>query len=209
MALPKLSYIAKSSKRKMLTEGEIHTVTLDLMKAPVGEVPSLSFNSMKQISTINSLVDLINLRIEEEEYSSRIYLAMSIWLEHHGYAGAAKLWKSYSEEELKHAQWSYNYLLDLDIKPIVPALRQPECEFQGLPDIIMQSYEHELDITRQCQFLAQNAQANGDYMTLDFAQKFLREQVEELAKTTFWVDRLEAFGTEKVALRLLDNEMGG
>jgi ferritin len=45
-------------------------------------------------------------------------------------------------------------------------------------------------------------------MSLNVALWYLNEQTEELAKTKYWLDRLEAFGSDKTALRLLDNEMG-
>ena len=38
--------------------------------------------------------------------------------------------------------------------------------------------------------------------------RYLKEQVEEHDKTQTWVDKLAAFGEDKLALRLLDNEMG-
>jgi len=157
----------------------------------------------------DELIKLINYRIQQEELSSRLYLAMSLWLDINGYNGAAKLWKSYSEEEKAHADWSYQYLLNLNIKPIVPALEQQPTEFKSLSEIILASYKHELVITKQCQELAKKAQELNDYMTFDLAQKFVKEQVDELAKTNYWIDRLKAFGSEKDVLRLLDNEMGG
>jgi len=152
--------------------------------------------------------DLINFRIVEEEKSARIYLAMSQWLDFNGYNGAAKLWKKYSDEEHAHSDWAYTYLQDLDILPKVPALEMPSMEFKGLPDICQKSYEHEMSVTMQCNELAKAAQAEGDYMTVEFAQRYLKEQVEEIGKTTYWLDRIEAFGDSKEALRLLDNEMG-
>ena len=36
----------------------------------------------------------------------------------------------------------------------------------------------------------------------------IKQQVEEHDKMQNWVDQLEAFGTDKLALRLLDDEMG-
>lgn len=155
----------------------------------------------------NTMIDLVNYRIEQEEYSSRLYLAMSNWADVNGYNGAAKLWKAYSNEELGHAEWSYQYLRDLNILPVTPAVKEPEQQFEGLKDIVLKSYKHELDITKQCQEFASKAQQEGDFMTFTLAEKFLKEQIDELAKTNYWVDRLKAFGTEKVALRLLDNEM--
>lgn len=160
---------------------------------------------MQNIS--EKVIKLLNYRIEQEELSSRIYKAMSIWLEYNGYLGAAKLWNKYSQEELSHAEWAYEYLLDLDIMPNVPALNKPQNEFNGFVEIIQKSYDHESEITSQCQEFANNAFKDGDYMALELAQKYLKEQQEELAKTTKWLDRIEAFGSSNECLRLLDDEM--
>ena len=153
------------------------------------------------------LIQLLNYRIKQEEISARLYKAMSLWLNFNGYLGASKLWNSYSEEEFKHAQWSYDYLLDLDVLPELPELPKPETSFIDLVDIINRSYKHEQEVTKQCQELAKKAMQELDFMTLELAQKYLKEQQEELSKTVTWLDRLEAFGTSKEALRLLDNEM--
>lgn len=161
---------------------------------------------MKNIS--EKVIKLLNYRIEQEEISSRIYKAMSIWLEYKGFLGAAKLWNKYSNEELTHAEWAYEYLLDLDVMPVVPMLNKPQTDFSGLVDIIQKSYDHESQVTEQCQQFAKSAFEDGDYMALELAQKYLKEQQEELSKTTKWLDRIEAFGSSNECLRLLDNEMG-
>ena len=154
------------------------------------------------------VVQLMNLRIKNEELSSRLYKSMSVWLNYNGYTGAAKLWDSYSKEEQLHAEKAYNYLLDLDIMPEIPTLESPKKDFSGLVDIIKQSYDHEILITNQCNDLAKAALQESDFMTLQLAQEYLKEQQDEIAKTCGWLDKLEAFGTDKIALRLLDNEMG-
>jgi ferritin len=156
----------------------------------------------------DQMIKFMNFRIAQEEFSSRLYLAMSVWLNFKGYVGAAKVWSKYSSEEATHAQWAYTYLLDLNVLPVIPQLAAPPSDFGGLPQIIVASKKHEQKVTNQCQKLAAGAQSIGDYMTLELAQRYLKEQVEELAKTQYWIDRLEAFGTDPIALRLLDNEMG-
>lgn len=157
----------------------------------------------------DTIINLLNYRIEQEELSARLYKSMSIWLNKHGFIGASKLWDKYSIEETTHAKWAYDYLLSLNIQPMVPTLMQPQLEFKGLPNIIALSYQHEVDILNQLQELADASQVHNDYMTLELVQRYLKEQVEEIEKTTTFIDKLEAFGDDKVALRLLDNEMGG
>ena len=118
----------------------------------------------------DKLIRIINYRIEQEEYSSRLYRSMYVWLNYNGYLGAAKLWKQYSDEEMKHAEWAYEYLLDLDVLPEVPAMKKPDCNCTSLEEVIHKSYEHEQRVTQQCQEFAQIAMEENDFMTLHFAR---------------------------------------
>lgn len=150
---------------------------------------------------------LLAYRIEQEELSSRLYKAISQYLEYIGYTGAATLWKDYANEELEHVEWVNKFLLDLDYLPPLPTIKEPETEFKGLVDIINKSLIHEQDILKQCEELAMAAMKENDFKTFSLAQKFVDEQVDEVSKTQLWQDKLETFGTSEVALKLLDNEM--
>ena len=154
------------------------------------------------------MLELLRLRITNEEYSSRLYQAMSQFLDYNGFAGAAKLWAKYSDEEKIHASWITQFLLDLDYLPPMPTIKEPPLEFTCLVDVIKQSLTHEEEITSQCKELAKAAMAEADFLTYGLAQKLVNEQVEELAKVLLWVDKLETFGTDKIALKMLDQEMG-
>lgn len=154
-----------------------------------------------------SSIEYLQFRIQEEEMSSRIYLAMSMWLENKGFVNAPKLWRKYSKEELTHAEWSRDYLLALGVTPEVPALKEVPVEYKDLPDIIQQSYDHEIEITIQLKELAKHSLQEGDYMLHTLALKYLTEQIEEHDKTTKWMDQVKTFGTDPVAIRLLDNSM--
>lgn len=156
----------------------------------------------------NNIINLLNLRIKNEEQSSRIYRAMSSWLNLSGFIGASKLWNKYAQEELVHAQWATDYLLELNILPVTPYQEEPTLSFKGLPQIIAKSLQHELKITEECQQLASECLKNNDWLTLNLAQRYCKEQVEEISKMQTWVDKLNAFGDDKIALRLLDTEMG-
>ena len=155
----------------------------------------------------DTVIKAYQYRIQQEEQSSRIYNAMYVWLSLNGYPGAAKLWKKYSEEELVHAGYAYDYLLSLNILPITPSQEQPQNEFKGLPQIIAITRKHEIDVTNQCNDLARTCLNEGDVMSFGVAQRYVAEQIEELDKTQYLIDRLQAFGDDKIALRLLDNEL--
>jgi len=169
-----------------------------------------SVSTSKKFSLISEkMKKALNYRIEQEEYSSRIYLAMSMWLSNKGYEGAAAVWLQYSKEELIHADFSRNYLLSLGITPCTPALKQPQEEFTGLPEIIKLSFKHEEEVTKQCKELADSSFKEGDHMLYQLAAKYLNEQIEEMDKVQTLVDQLEAFGEDKIAMRLFDHELKG
>ena len=163
----------------------------------------------KTTSLVSSkLINLINYRIQQEELSSRLYLAMSLWLNDNGYFGAAKLWKKYSTEELVHADWARSFLLDLGLRPETQPLENVQNIFSSLPEIVRLSYDHEVLIYEQCTELAKAALAEGNMLLYPLAIKYTGEQVEELGKLQNHLDRLSAFGTEPMLLRELDEEMG-
>jgi len=154
-----------------------------------------------------SMVKLLNYRVEQEEESSRLYLSMSFWLTSKGYFGAGKLFKKYSDEELLHADKARAMLLANGLKPITPALKQPEQEFKSLADILHLSYIHECDITKQCYALTKAAHDEENYMVVELGLWYSKEQVEELDKIQNLLDRLEAFGENPGSLQELDEEM--
>ena len=153
-------------------------------------------------------VELLQLRIQHEEANSKAYSAMSSWLNLHGYKGAAKLWSEYSKEELIHRDWAVKYLLDLNILPIESSQEEPKVEFKGLSQIIALSYQREIKTTEEVTYLSKECLRIQDMMTFTLAQRYVEEQINEIAKIQFWIDRLDYFGDDKIALRMLDSEMG-
>ena len=181
-------------KREVVTES----------KATISKAPS---TKGKNILLSDDCVEYLNYRVQQEEYSGRIYMSMSMWLDNNGYVNAAKLWRRYSDEEMKHADIARTYLLSMGVQPLTPKLDAPTQNFSGLPEIIEMSYEHEITVTKQIKDLAGDAMKKADHMLYELALSYLKEQVEEHNKMQNWVDQLNSFGTDKIAMRLLDHEM--
>lgn len=152
-------------------------------------------------------IELLTYRILEEEKSSRLYEDMSLYLNNEGYAGASSVWEKYSKEELTHAGWAKEYLLSLGIKPKLSTLPELKTEYNSLVNIVDISYKHEVDILNQCKELAAHAHSEMDFLLYDYALKYVREQLEELDKLQTWKDQIKSFGSDKIALRLLDTAM--
>lgn len=151
-------------------------------------------------------IKLLQYRIEQEDLSSRMYLAMSLCLNNMGYE-CHTLWKKYSEEEASHADWAREYLLSFSILPKTCRLEDVTCEVKDLAEVIKNTYDHEVEVTIQCKELAKHAMEEGDYMLYTLASKYLAEQREEISKSQTLLDKLESFGTDKIALKLLDQEL--
>ncbi len=63
----------------------------------------------------------------------------------------------------------------------------PKCDevnqkFKGIRDVIEQSLEHEIGVTRNWEAISEAAKKGGDNTTYEFAQFFLKEQIEEEEK---------------------------
>lgn len=154
-----------------------------------------------------SMVNLLNYRIEQEEFSSRLYLSMSLWANNEGYLGAGKLFKKYSEEELIHADKAKEMLLANGLQPITPALKKPKQDFENLPKAIRGGFNHESEITEQCYALTKAAFTEENFMVAELGLWYVKEQVEELDKFQTLLDRLEVFNEKEDMLRELDEEM--
>jgi len=174
------------------------------------DINKINFNKRDKNPLLSEeCVKILQYRIQQEELSSRMYLSMSLWLNNEGYTGAASLWLKYSNEEAVHSNWSREYLLSMGVTPEVPMLASQPISYQGLPQIIEASYDHEIVVTKQCKDLADKSLKAGDHMLYTLAAQFLKEQIEEHDKMQTWIDKLSAFGIDKLAMRFLDEEMGG
>lgn len=173
---------------------------------PGATASTASEASDKRIS--DKLIQLINNQIKVEAESSQLYFAISQWCKFVGYSNSADLFEKYTEEERAHMKKFYEYLQDRDIHPITPDISKPNIQtFNNLADVFIAAYEHEKFVTNTISTIATACSQEGDYMTLEFAMAFLKEQKEEEAKTKLYVDQLNLLGTDKLSLYLFDKEL--
>ncbi len=131
----------------------------------------------------NEAIDDLTFRINSEEFSSRLYHDISLWLEDKGYINLAKLYKNYSDEELEHAEWSKDFLLAYNLKPLLKAIQSPDAEYNNCYDILEATLTHEIQITNECQALSKNALKRGEMPLFTLGQKYCDEQINELKKS--------------------------
>jgi len=155
------------------------------LKVPDTETKEEPKTSSKDVCMLSpETIELLNYRIQQEQFSSRIYEAFALWLENESLPNLASLYEKYAQEELIHAKWAKEHLLSYNIKPKLKPLYDPEIafSFSSIQNILDLTLQHEKDITNQCNALAAHALKNGDHILYSLATKYCKEQAEELNK---------------------------
>ena len=156
----------------------------------------------------NTINEILNEQINKEFYSGYLYLSMSAHLKELGLNGFASWTKIQAKEEVEHGLKIFDYLINCNSFVTLKQIRTPEFEFQGILSIFNHIYEHEQCITRAVMTIAQTAEEENDRTTLNFMDWFISEQIEEEEAVKNIIKRLELFGEDKVALYLMDKELG-
>lgn len=140
-------------------------------------------NGIENDSRLSSeIVNLLNTQIKSELESSQLYKSMACWLDDNGWAGASKYFFKSGQEELVHMDKIYMYLFERNCVAIVPPCDKVQDKFKDIRDVLELSLEHEIKVTKEWENISNVAKNNGDNTTVEFAQWFLKEQVEEEQK---------------------------
>ncbi|MFN2617788.1 MAG: ferritin [Thermoleophilaceae bacterium] len=125
-------------------------------------------------------VQELNEQIGREFGASQQYLSAAIWYDDQTFPRLAKLFYDQSVEERGHALMMARYLLDSGVRPRIPGVGEPHTEFGDLVEPIRIALEQERKVTEQISKLASVARDESDYVSEQFVQWFLKEQVEEV-----------------------------
>ena len=156
----------------------------------------------------NSINEILNEQINKEFYSGYLYLSMSAHLKELGLNGFAKWTRLQAKEEVEHGLKIFDYLINCNSFVTLKQIRMPEFEFEGILSIFNHIYAHEQCITNAIMTIAQKAEEEHDRSTLNFIDYFIGEQIEEEEAVKNIIKRIELFGDDKVALYLIDKELG-
>jgi ferritin len=125
-------------------------------------------------------VEALNEQIGREFGASQQYLSAAVWYEAETLPRLAQLFYDQSLEEREHGLMMAKYLLDSGLRPRVPAVPEPRPAFADFVEPIRIALEQERKVTDQISELAAIARDEHDYVSEQFLQWFLKEQVEEI-----------------------------
>jgi ferritin len=156
----------------------------------------------------DTLQKALNGQVNAELYSSYLYLAMSMFFEDTGMPGTASWMKIQALEELSHAWKFMGYVNERGGRVLLDAIEKPQSDWDSPLAVFEAVLSHEQKVSSLIGGLVELARAEKDYMTDNFLQWFVAEQVEEEASADEVVRQFRLAGDEGGNLLLLDRELG-
>lgn len=147
-------------------------------------------------SLVEEIEQALNEQIKVEAHSSSIYLAMSSWCNSHGYDFSSNYFAKQSDEERKHMLKLFHYVEDRGGQAISPEIVNVPKDFESFRSVFEQALEQELFVTKQFNNLAEKCFKVRDFVTFNFLQWFLEEQVEEEYVARRALELFEVIGEE-------------
>jgi ferritin len=154
-----------------------------------------------------NVIEAINNQIKAEEESSRLYFAMANWCEANKFPGSAGYLYDHAEEERMHMKKLVKYLNERGAIAKTMGLEEPKNNWESLNSLFKEVLHHEQKVTALINNLFEVCMNEKDYLTANFMQWYIEEQVEEEASAHTVLDKLELASTAKGGLFHFDKEM--
>ena len=125
--------------------------------------------------------DALNGQIGYEFGASQQYVAIAVWYDAQTLPQLAAHFYRQALEERNHAMMLVQYLLDAGDQVAIPAVAQPQNEFDDAVAPVRLALEQERTVTEQIARLAELAREENEAVGGEFLNWFLKEQREEVA----------------------------
>jgi ferritin len=161
-----------------------------------------------KVMVSKEMIKKLNAQINVEFFSSNFYLQASAWCKTNALDGCSAFFKGHATEEMMHMQKFFDFVNETGSLAEIGALEAPPTDFKSVKDLLKRSLKHEKFVTGKIQELANLAMSKKDFLTYNFLQWFISEQLEEENLFQSVVDKAEMIGDSGRDLFLLDREIG-
>ncbi len=152
---------------------------------------------------------LLNEQIKMEARSSSIYLSMSSWCDRNGFDNSAKYLEKQSGEERGHMLKLFRFVNDMGGKAISPEITDIPQEFDSFKGVFELALQQEINVTASFNRIADRCFKAKDFMTFQFLQWFLNEQIEEEYVARRILELFEVIGEEGTGRWQIDKNIPG
>ncbi len=149
----------------------------------------------------------MNDQMNNEFHASAYYYNLAAKANMWGMNGFAKWLVFQAEEELEHFNAFYNYIVEVNYSPVINnKMLNTQVKSKKVTEIPHESLKFEVSVTKEIHSLYKLATTEDDFATMEFLQKFIKEQVEEEA---LFHDLIDMFNLAKDSeLYRLDSNLG-
>jgi bacterioferritin B len=131
--------------------------------------------------TNQKIIDAINEQIGYEFSASMQYYAIASHFAAEALPQLSQHFFQQAEEEKGHALRFIKYVVDAGGRVVIPAIDAPKSTFKVPEEAVKLSFDQEVQVTHQINALVELARSENDYITINFLQWFLTEQLEEVS----------------------------
>ncbi|NJM94575.1 MAG: ferritin, partial [Cytophagales bacterium] len=123
------------------------------------------------------MVDAINTQVVEEFTASLQYTAIALYFDSETLPELTQFFHLQAQEEQAHAMKLLQYITDAGGQPLVPATKAVKNHFEDVVEAVELALNQELTVTRQINELVAIADKENDYLSHQFLQWFVTEQL--------------------------------
>ncbi len=156
----------------------------------------------------DKMSDALNSQINKEIFSSYLYMAMSMYFAAEDLSGASSWMRIQVLEELSHAEKFMNYVNERGGRVSLDSIEKPAFSWKSPLDAFHGAQDHERFISSSINDLVGLAREEKDFMSDNFLQWFVAEQVEEEASVSEVIRMFKLAGSAGGGLLMIDKELG-
>ena len=146
--------------------------------------------------TSKKIIGAINEQIGYEFSASMQYYAIAAHFAAEALPQLSQHFFRQAEEEKDHALRFMKYVVDAGGNVVIPAIDAPKSNFKTPKDAVKLSLDQEVTVTKQINALVELARKENDYITINFLQWFLTEQLEEVSSMDNLLKIVERAGND-------------
>jgi ferritin len=149
------------------------------------------------------LSDALNQEVNLELFAHQQYLAMAHFFDRQSLDGLASFFYTQAEEEKMHALKIVHYLNETGADVTFKEIAAPKQDFASAVEVAQTFLDQETHVTQQ--FYNMNAMAveDKDYVTQNFLQWFIAEQLEEMSTANKMLDLFRMAGGNLLMVEMM------
>ena len=157
-----------------------------------------------------AMADALNKQMTLEAHASQIYLSYAAWANDAGYDGIANFLFRHAQEERNHMMKFLEYILERGAKVKVEAIPAPDSDPASVNNCFEKVFQQEVINTAAIYKIVKMSHDEGDWITWNFMQWFVKEQAEEETLALNLMAKIKISGGENAkpdALYNLDRDL--